>query len=136
MSFFGFDTSGPQKQAGADAKVYDFQETYEGLGDYEQDDMKNSETFGVSEVGKNFDFSRSTGGQGHVSAAQTRPNVSFARAAAANDDEFMKDLWGDNTPEPAAQNAAGAAQSAPKEAQPVPAPSDERKVLSLQEIEA
>ncbi|KAM9902262.1 hypothetical protein OXX69_008391 [Metschnikowia pulcherrima] len=136
MSFFGFDTSGPQNQAGADAKVYDFQETYEGLGDYEQDDMKNSETFGVSEVGKNFDFSRSTGGQGHVSAAKTRPNVSFARAAAANDDEFMKDLWGDNTPEPAAQNAAGAAQSAPKEVQPVAAPSDERKVLSLQEIEA
>ncbi|GEQ70366.1 hypothetical protein JCM33374_g4043 [Metschnikowia sp. JCM 33374] len=163
MSFFGFESSVPQHQHShsrpqhqGDGKVYDFQETYEGLGDYEEDDVLNSETFGVGEVGKNFDFASSTGGQRHaqrhaqphapVSASHTRPNVSFARAAA-NDDEFMKDLWGDNTPEPKSGpgNAASANQQPQSQSQSqssgagaakASASADDRKVLSLQEIEA
>ncbi|OBA21420.1 hypothetical protein METBIDRAFT_69957 [Metschnikowia bicuspidata var. bicuspidata NRRL YB-4993] len=134
MSFFGFDSSAPPRPAphaaAADAKSYDFQDTYEGLGDPEEDDVLNSETFGVAEVGRNFDFHGLAAGRAPVSAAQTRPDMSFARAAAANDDDFMKDLWGDNTPDPAAAPAPAAAPGGPAAAR------DDRKVLSLQEIEA
>lgn len=117
MSFFGFDASGAQYQsAPSDGKVYDFQDTYEGLGELEEADTLNDQTFGVGNVSKNFDFS---GTYSAVPAQQVKPQVSYARAAA-NDDEFMKDLWGVNPPEPAHD-------------QPL---QDDKKVLSLQEIEA
>lgn len=122
MSFFGFDSSGAP-QAQASEKVYDFQDTYEGLGELEEDDAFNSETFGVSTVGKNFDFSGTSAAAPVASASTARPNISFARAAAANDDEFMKDLWGDNTPERSGR-------------QPQPPAPEEKRVMSLEEIEA
>lgn len=119
MSFFAFDATGPQGQQRNDEPAYDFQETYEGFGEINEDDALNDETFGVSSVRKDFDFS---GGQAAAPAA-ARPNVSYARAAA-NDDDFMKDLWGVNPP----QNQTGA---------PAPVQEDNlKKVLSLSEIEA
>lgn len=133
MSFFGFDPSGPphQQQRPGAQESYDFQDTYEGLGEVgDEDDVMNDETFGVSSVGKNFDFA------GTVPAAapsSIRPELSFAKAAAANDDDFMKDLWGDSTPEPKAQ---GAAQGQGLGAAPAPEAAGSRKVLSLEEIEA
>lgn len=127
MSFFGFDASGPPPRLhNNDDKVYDFQDTYEGLGEYEEDDALNSETFNVNQVGKNFDFSSSTL-PGSNSASAARPNLSFARAAA-NDDEFMKDLWGENTPEPK--------HAGPGTSVPTTRPPEEKRILSLEEIEA
>lgn len=130
MSFFGgLESSGaPPNQS----KAYNFEETYDGLGEYEPDDALNSETFGVSEVGKNFDFSATTG-----SSAAPAPNVnqrvnqlSYAQAAA-NDDEFMKDLWGEN---PQQQNQGQPQQGQPQ--QPNSAyDASGNKVLSLSEIE-
>lgn len=126
MSFFGFDASGSQyQQHQQNATAYDFQDTYEGYGEIEEDDALNSETFGVNTVGKDFDFSATAGAAAAPAYSQTRANVSYARAAA-NDDEFMKDLWGDNTPEPQPAQQQPQQQAAP----------EEKKVLSLQEIEA
>lgn len=140
MSFFGFDPTGPPQQhqqlhAGPQ-ESYDFQETYEGLGEIgdENDDAMNDETFGISNVGKNFDFA---GAVPAAAPSSIRPELSFAKAAAANDDDFMKDLWGDSTPEPKAQ-AGAQGQGQPQGLVPVPAQntSRSRKVLSLEEIEA
>lgn len=130
MSFFGFDASGAQyqnQQKGPAEPAYDFQDTYEGLGEFEEDDALNSETFGVGNVRKDFDF-------GHAPAPATKlnPGVSYARAAA-NDDEFMQDLWGVNHPQPAQQQQQQ--QQPPAAAQQAPVDAT-KKVLSLQEIEA
>lgn len=136
MSFFGFDPSGPpqQQQRPGAQESYDFQDTYEGLGEIgdENDDAMNDETFGISNVGKNFDFA---GAVPAVAPSSIRPELSFAKAAAANDDDFMKDLWGDSTPEPKTQSGAhgGVQGQNPATAQE---PSGSRKVLSLEEIEA
>lgn len=126
MSFFGFDASGAQYQnqgaAGAN-ESYDFQDTYEGLGELDENDALNDETFGVGPVRKDFDFGASSGAA--APATSVNPAVSYARAAA-NDDEFMQDLWGVNHPQPAVQNQQQQQQ----------APEEKKKVLSLQEIEA
>lgn len=130
MSFFGFDASGAQYQnqgTASNEPAYDFQDTYEGLGELEEDDALNSETFGVGNVRKDFDFGHSA--QPAAPVTRINPGVSYARAAA-NDDEFMQDLWGVNHPQPGAQppQAAQPAAAAPVD--------DKKKVLSLQEIEA
>lgn len=97
---------------------YDFQETYEGLGEVDDDDALNSETFGVSDVGKDFDFGHSA--VSHSSSQAINPNISYARAAA-NDEDFMKDLWG------------MPAHNKQDESKPI---EQEKKFLSLEEIEA
>lgn len=97
---------------------YDFQDTYEGLGEPEEDDALNSETFGVGNVGKDFDFGHP--GQSQSQPQTTNSQVSYARAAA-NDDDFMKDLWG-----MPAHNKETTAK----------ADKQEKKFLSLEEIEA
>lgn len=125
MSFFGYDASGAQYQnqnATGTNESYDFQDTYEGLGELDEDDALNDETFGVGTVTKDFDFSATSAAA--APAAKVNPAVSYARAAA-NDDEFMQDLWGVNHPQPAVSNLQQ--QSAPEE---------KKKVMSLQEIEA
>lgn len=101
-------------------RAYEFQETYEGLGELEEDDAFNSETFGVSSVGKDFDFGNN--GQYHSGPGllTVRPEVSYARVAA-NDDDFMKDLWG-----MPAQRREEVSQTE----------GQDKKFLSLEEIEA
>lgn len=130
MSFFGFDPSGPPHvNHPAQQESYDFQETYEGLGEIDDaDDALNDETFGVASVGKDFNF----GSSAPAPAPSTiRPELSFARAAAANDDDFMKDLWGDSTPEPKNQPPAPTSSAATGQDS-----AGARKILSLEEIEA
>lgn len=130
MSFFGFDPSAPphlRNDGGNES--YDFQETYDGLGDEldEADDIFNSETFGIGgDVGKDFDFSNTAGATpNHASSKQS---VSYAEAAshAPNDDGFMEDLWG--------------ASNAPSQSRMTQSPADnssnEKKIFSLEEIEA
>lgn len=97
---------------------YDFQETYEGLGEVDDDDALNSETFGVSDVGKDFDFGQTA--VSHSTSQTINPQISYARAAA-NDDDFMKDLWG------------MPAHNKQDESKPI---EQEKKFLSLEEIEA
>lgn len=118
MSFFGIDTSGTQYHNQGSNDTYDFQDTYEGLGEVE-DDALNDETFGVGNVRKDFDFSATS--QAAAPITKVNPGISYARAAA-NDDEFMQDLWGVNPPQAASQ--------------PAPQKEEKKKVLSLQEIEA
>lgn len=134
MSFFGFDPSAGQYQnhnpnaaRASNEPAYDFQDTYEGLGELEEDDALNDETFGVGNVRKDFNF----GSTSQAAAPPTRvnPAVSYA-CAAANDDEFMQDLWGVNPP-------LGQAPPPAQPAQPTqPGAGEQKKVLSLQEIEA
>ncbi|EGW35675.1 uncharacterized protein SPAPADRAFT_58881 [Spathaspora passalidarum NRRL Y-27907] len=132
MSFFGFDPTAPPAGRNNNKKeVYEFQETYEGLD--EADDAFNDETFGTStgEIRKDFDFGAGAGAGAGASAppaaapatastGSVSQGVSYAQAAAPTDDEFMQDLWGTNTPI--------------KHEQPIA--SGERKILSLEEIEA
>lgn len=127
MSFFGFDPSAPpasrQQQHQETGEVYDFQDTYDGLGDQldEEDDALNSQTFGgTGEIRKDFDF----GGK-PVQNRQPAPppqNLSYAQAATTNDEEFMQDLWG-SSHSPAPAPPQGETQS-------------EKRILSLEEIEA
>ncbi|KAH3661339.1 hypothetical protein OGAPHI_006746 [Ogataea philodendri] len=123
MSFFGFDPSGPPSSKSKDRKLetYDFEETYEGLGDQDEDAF-NDETFGAdtNEIGTNFDFS---GGLKQPAQSQAvNPGLSYAKAAQVDQVVGpMASLWNDEA-KPA---------SAPS-SQPVP----EQKVLSLEEIEA
>ncbi|RKP32077.1 hypothetical protein METBISCDRAFT_21802 [Metschnikowia bicuspidata] len=135
MSFFGFNSSASRPPA--PVQSYDFQETYEGLGEIDDaDDALNDETFGVANVGKNFDF-------GHVDAppppaaapapSSVCPELSFAQAAVASDDDFIKDLWGYNTVEQAGTTSTrGAVPTSAGSAEM----SGGRKILSLEEIEA
>ncbi|KAK6199393.1 topoisomerase II-associated protein PAT1 [Scheffersomyces amazonensis] len=134
MSFFGFDPAAPPSTR-AQQEAYDFEETYDGLGEGldEADDAFNTETFGsTGAIGKDFNFEASRGsgsgsgpsvrGSGVGTTATVPPQtISYAQAAAvapapANDDEFMQDLWGDNVPSKKAEG--------------------EKKILSLEEIEA
>ncbi|RLV91394.1 DNA topoisomerase 2-associated protein PAT1 [Spathaspora sp. JA1] len=129
MSFFGFDPSAPPSgRNNGKQEVYEFQDTYEGLD--EAGDAFNDETFGTStgDIRKDFDFGSGAGTAGSASA-QSAPapssgvvsqGVSYAQVAAATDDEFMQDLWGTNTP---IKHES-------------PATAGERKILSLEEIEA
>ncbi|KAK6890419.1 DNA topoisomerase 2-associated protein PAT1 [Candida tropicalis] len=140
MSFFGFDPTAPpqqqqQQQQGGQKKdeVYDFENTYDGLGELEEDDALNSETFGTStqEIRKDFDFghgnSKEPTPQASNAPVSTIPQgISYAQAAAqpGNDDEFMEDLWGSsNAPGKQQQENAGNGKN-------------EKKILSLEEIEA
>lgn len=134
MSFFGFDPSVPPhlRSQNQNADSYDFQETYDGLGDPEQDAL-NDETFGATKVGNDFSFAQA--GQPQAAPVHTQ-NLSYAQAATThptNDDEFMNDLWGaGNAP------AAASAQQAPVQ-QPIQQQQQqphERAVLSLNDIEA
>lgn len=144
MSFFGFDATGPPQNS---TEVYDFQDTYEGLGEQlnEADDEFNDETFGnVKEVGKDFNFAGATDGnqpqlhqlqhqlqlqlqQHQQVVGQLNPGVTYAQVATTslNDDQFMQDLWGTtNAPSQGGQE---------QQNQP---PKQEKKILSLEEIEA
>lgn len=123
MSFFGFDAAGPKSR---DRKVQDgdapldFEETYRGLGDYEQeDDLLNNETFGEgADLGTDFDFGygkgqlqAGEGADGGSSRASALPTVSYAAIANAKmnrqqgkqgydqsmDMQPMESLWGNNS---------------------------------------
>lgn len=102
-----------------DGPAYDFQDTYEGLGDFEDADALNSETFGVGNIGKDFNFS---GSGRHGKEEENVTRVSYARVAA-NDDDFMKDLWG----VPSQTEAKHSDVSEDRQ---------DKKFLSLEEIEA
>lgn len=126
MSFFGFDATGPQSAKGS-GEVYDFQDTYEGLGE----DAYNNETFGgVVDVGNDFTYGEQAAQnqqqQPMQQAVPPKQTISYAQAARpTNDDEFMQDLWGtSNAP------SKGAEQQQQQQ------PSGEKKILSLEEIEA
>ncbi|CAI5759261.1 unnamed protein product [Candida verbasci] len=131
MSFFGFDPTGPPnsrgKNGGEDNEVYDFENTYDGLGEIEEDDAFNDETFNtnVNEIKKDYDFGQgSNTKQQYQQASIPAPtSISYAQAAVSgpvNDDEFMQDLWGSsNTPSLQQEDSK-----------------QERKILSLEEIEA
>ncbi|RCK55834.1 DNA topoisomerase 2-associated protein PAT1 [Candida viswanathii] len=105
MSFFGFDPTAPPQGGQKKDEVYDFENTYDGLGELEEDDVLNSETFGTStqEIRKDFDFGHGGSKEPTPQASAPIPaqasvpqGISYAQAAAqpANDDEFMEDLWG------------------------------------------
>lgn len=132
MSFFGFDPSFPRQQppqgdAAAQTESYDFQDTYDGLGE----DAFNDETFGEGQpwadpAGASAPDARRqpAPGSAPVGAAPPRQHVSYAQAAAhpSNDVEFMQELWGQPAAPP---HVTGAAP-----------PPQEKKMLSLEEIEA
>lgn len=139
MSFFGFDPSGPPDGAATSRNatdLYDFQETYQGLGEgYDREDALDDDTFG------------SVNPRGHAKAPLAPPsyhgvhpvpinsapsqNVTYAQAAGNNDDDFMQELWGPNgAPRP---TATPANQPAPQNQ--VDSHSN-RKIMSLEEIEA
>lgn len=97
MSFFGFDSApqsqskktGRKKRTGTPDKPLDFEETYQGFGEYEneEDDYLNDETFGnAGDLGTDFDFGYGKGEQENSAAPpasavdQTR---SYASAASA-----------------------------------------------------
>ncbi|CCD26583.1 deadenylation-dependent mRNA-decapping factor PAT1 NDAI_0I00140 [Naumovozyma dairenensis CBS 421] len=91
MSFFGFDPSGPKsKERNNDGgnKPLDFDDTYGGLGDYEQEegDYLNAETFGADvELGNDFDFGHSESNQSGASATIQQPShVHRSYVAAAS----------------------------------------------------
>ncbi|KAK6463641.1 hypothetical protein DFJ63DRAFT_318688 [Scheffersomyces coipomensis] len=126
MSFFGFDPSAPPSNRGQN-EAYDFEETYDGLGDQldEGDDAFNTDTFGNADnIGKDFDFGAASG-IAPVKPALQPPvqTISYAQAAAqpTNDDDFMQDLWGADVPPTKSETSA---------------PKPEKKILSLEEIEA
>ncbi|ODV86930.1 hypothetical protein CANARDRAFT_6497 [[Candida] arabinofermentans NRRL YB-2248] len=123
MSFFGFDPTGPSSSRGLDddqLETYNYEDTYEGLGD-EGDDALNDETFGAasSNIGKDFDF---TGGMGMKPAAPSQPttqHISYAQAAQTDEIlQPMASLWTDES-----KAATGERPTEPK-------------ILSLEEIEA
>ena len=130
MSFFGFDPTKPP-QSGRGEEVYDFENTYDGLGEIEEDDALNTETFGtnVAEIRKDFDFgNESSGNKSAPAPTQKRSYAQAAQAAPVNDDEFMQELWGtSNAPTKAENDFQNQGSSA---SQP------EKKILSLEEIEA
>lgn len=131
MSLHGFDSNGASRgrQQGLRSESYDFQETYDGLGEEinTSDDAFNEETFGGTEnISKDFDFGTAMGQPSQSATTGSKPGVTYAQAVsqASNDDEFMQDLWGPSNPTktpPSNPNGQGAG---------------ERKVLSLEEIEA
>ncbi|KAG7661929.1 PAT1 [[Candida] subhashii] len=130
MSFFGFDPTAPPPGVNANKndEAYDFQDTYEGLGELE-DDAFNQETFATNtaDIRKDFDFGTGTGTDNVTQAPPPPPqNFSYAQVASSNlnDDEFMQDLWGSSNAPPAPAENKGSA------------PSGEKKILSLEEIEA
>lgn len=134
MSFFGFDPTKPP-QGDKNDEVYDFENTYDGLGELEEDDAFNTETFGtsVAEIRKDFDFGHDQSKQStqlNVLSVptQTQSYAQAAQAAPVNDDEFMQELWGtSNAPTKVESETQNHEASA---GQP------ERKILSLEEIEA
>ncbi|CAR21319.1 deadenylation-dependent mRNA-decapping factor PAT1 [Lachancea thermotolerans CBS 6340] len=127
MSFFGFDSSlpnqgkggGREKRTATPDKPLDFDETYQGLGEYqnEEDDYLNNETFGnATDLGTDFDFGYGKGelssnsapsaaqvdhGRSYASAATTGPvvtNPGYVAAAPHSMDEGMdftpmESLW-------------------------------------------
>lgn len=134
MSFFGFDPSVPPHAQSRDnvTESYDFQDTYDGLGDEldEGDDAFNNETFGGGEVRKDFNFAGAGTNNPAAVPQPQRPGISYADAVShSNDDEFMQDLWGTSNAPQGQQHA-----QQPSEGQLQGAP--EKKILSLEEIEA
>lgn len=138
MSFFGFDPSVPPhlRQQNPEQDSYDFQDTYDGLGDGGADDALNNETFGGAEPDNNFAF-------GNPGQARPAPlpaqNLSYAQAAthSTNDDDFMNDLWGaGNAPQSHNRQMAASQPVQPQVSQPVQGQPQERTVLSLDDIEA
>lgn len=137
MSFFGFDPSAPPQQRQQQGRqkrddVYEFENTYDGLGELEEDDALNSETFGTSsqEIGKDFDFGHGNSKEPTPKARDDIPSqgISYAQAASqpGNDDEFMEDLWG----------SSNAPSKQPQQQQDISGAKTEKKILSLEEIEA
>lgn len=121
MSFFGFDATGrkprERKQQGEEDSL-DFEETYQGLGDYEpeEDDLLNDETFGTgADLGTDFDFGYGKGELGAGSGSGRAPApapVSYASIANAKmnrqadckpgfeqslDMQPMESLWGNSS---------------------------------------
>ena len=135
MSFFGFDPAAPPQGANKKDDAYDFENTYDGLGELEEDDAFNQETFGTStsDIRKDFDFGQGDSQQSETHAKASAPpaqTISYAQAATVpvNDDEFMQELWGSsNAP---SKNHADSTEDKPAGGQP------EKKILSLEEIEA
>ncbi|CAK7902274.1 DNA topoisomerase 2-associated protein Pat1p [[Candida] anglica] len=122
MSFFGFDPSLPPQQRPEVAESYDFQDTYDGL---DEADAFNDQTFGNEQQQQSWNEPVA-----HAPSAAVKPAVSYAQAAntGTNDDEFMHELWGTEKPQVQQQAQQHAQQQ--QQAQP------EKKVLSLEEIEA
>lgn len=140
MSFFGFDPSGPPDSGTSSQNptdLYDFQETYQGLGEgYDREDVLDDDTFGsvnpMSHAAVSAPPQPSYHGA-HPAPANSAPhqNFTYAQAAGNNDDDFMQELWGLNgAPRPAATEV-----SQPPPQHQADAHSD-RKIMSLEEIEA
>ena len=135
MSFFGFDPAAPPQGANQKDDVYDFENTYDGLGELQEDDAFNQETFGTStsEIRKDFEFSQGESQQSESYAKASAPpaqTISYAQAATVpvNDDEFMQELWGSsNAP---SKNHTDSTEEKTAGGQ------SEKKILSLEEIEA
>ena len=121
MSFFGFDSSGRkpprERRKQGEEESLDFEETYQGLGDYEEpEDMLNDETFGnAADLGTDFDFGYGKGeldaGTGSARSEAPAP-VSYASIANAKmnraqnskpgfdqsvDMQPMESLWGNSS---------------------------------------
>lgn len=156
MSFFGFDPSIPPHKRNEASEAYDFENTYDGLGEQlnEADDALNDETFGGSgAIGKDFNFGTNQPGNGVGQPQSAQPaqpvqpaqpaqpaqpvslGISYAQAVSnpTNDDDFMKDLWGTNAPSTGQQPPQQPPQSS---VPPQSAQGPEKKILSLEEIEA
>ncbi|KAI5965546.1 PAT1 [Candida pseudojiufengensis] len=142
MSFFGFDPTQQPPGSLQDDKVYDFEETYDGLGELEEEDAFNDETFGTStkDIRKDFEFGSTTTNENdnkpkYQPASAPALAQSYAQAAQSNpvnDDEFMEELWGSsNAPSKSIhEKQKQSNQQVSTEQQ------QERKILSLEEIEA
>lgn len=141
MSFFGFDTKLPSGRGQRDSsqdKPLDFEDTYQGLGEHQQeeDDYLNTETFGDgADIGNDFDFSYGRSGvesavpAGAENVHYANQNKSYASAAAAGvsphaiDEAMelkpMESLWSNQPLPPQVQ------QQHPQQ----------RQVLSMEELE-
>lgn len=162
MSFFGFDTALPdngQLHGGGDGRKLsstplDFDDTYRGLGDYEQeeDDYLNEETFGGAadtNFQSDFDF-----GYGADAPATTtndsnivQSNVSYAAAASHAihhpqgtqvdqniDLKPMESLWGTPSSTPSAPSLTPAPQQQQVQGYPTN-DANQQHVFSLEELE-
>ncbi|KAI5955321.1 PAT1 [Candida jiufengensis] len=144
MSFFGFDPTQPPRGS-KDDKVYDFEDTYDGLGELEEEDAFNDETFGAStnDIRKDFEFGHGPSTKKEEPQYQSTPapslSQSYAQAAQSNpvnDDEFMEELWGSsNAPSKSIHEKQQQIPQQQEESGTYQAQS-ERKILSLEEIEA
>ncbi|CAL9733365.1 DNA topoisomerase 2-associated protein Pat1p [Monosporozyma servazzii] len=144
MSFFGFDSSMPpnkaqqrpsgNKNTSNNGETLDFEETYKGYGEYDQEDgdYLNEETFGGNlELGNDFDFGNGSDQQQQQQPFQDQAHRSYVQAASSGvepsnldtpvDLKPMESLWSGNTntPSPA----------------PIQMPPQGQHILSMEEIE-